>query len=145
MTDLTGKFYFTANIGDMDLDGINAAHDIAAQMNELKDLNKNLKNLQWRPFETDDGSWGVSAHINRIRTGLLAGDWLKEKGIVTDLFVIENRPSEKEEVEEGKDRHYEIAVYLLHIDDERLKETTTEAASRLVMSAVFPERTQALN
>lgn len=139
MAELAGRFYFITELtrSAAKNEG-NMAAENAQCLNKLKDKNRNLTDLFWRPYEFENGTRGVSAQVSRIRTIHLVSDWLKDKGIAADFYIIENRPTEEEELA-GQDRFWEIAINLEDIDVKRLKEMSDDVDVRMIRSLFFKE------
>ena len=130
MADLAGNFHFAVENKNY------SAKYIAEELRRLGILSEHIPELKWQAQQGDDGMHCICAGVDRIRTIHIAGDELKDMGIISEYGIIEFRPTEEDELM-GQDRRHAIAIPLHKINQALLKETNDLLASSTVTSLFF--------
>ena len=130
MVELAGNFHFAVENKN------HSAKYIAEELRRLGVLNNEVPELEWDVRKEDDGIDYIYAGVDRIRTIHIAGDELKNMGIISEYGIIEFRPTEEEELM-GLDRRHAIAIPLHKINRSLLTETNDLLASSTVTSLFF--------
>lgn len=76
---------------------------------------------RWSVYKRGDGEYVVGALVGEAKTVANAAYWLKERNIITSHCAVVFMPSEEDEIKNGAERAYMIALELPDIDEAWLK------------------------